>query len=238
MKLRPGPTGIRDRIAALATRPPFTLAVIGVTAVLMAVYGRIGYMTGLAVALVVLWATRWDLARFGLGDTAWRRHFGRTLLQALAWVLASLVVVDVVLTPVVERLTGEPHDYSRFAFLEGNLRNLVLFTIFMWVAAAFGEEFFYRGYVMKQLAEILGGGNCAWAAGVMLSSVVFGVVHWYQGASGIITTGTMGLILGTAFYLNRRNLALCMLVHGLYNMVNLTLIYLGDPDALQRITGG
>ena len=136
------------------------------------------------------------------------------------------------------RVAREPHDYSRFAFLECNLRNLVLFTIFMWVAAAFGEEFFYRGYVMKQLAEILGGGNRAWAAGVMLSSVVFGVVHWYQGASGIITTGTMGLILGTAFYLNRRNLALCMLVHGLYNMVNLTLIYLGDPDALQRITGG
>ena len=232
-----GPAGIRDRIAALATRPAFTLAVMLVTTALMARYGSVGYLVGLAVALIVFWATRWDRERFGLGGVSMRAGLGRTALRAVFWVAISVLVVDIALTPVVERLTGEAHDYSRFAFLEGSLRKLLLFTLFMWVAAAFGEEFFFRGYVMKQLAELLGNSRASWIASIFLSAIPFGVVHLYQGWSGVLTTGAMGILLGTAFFFNRRNLLVCILAHGLYNMVGLTLIYLGQGDALQRLGG-
>jgi len=228
--------GARGRLAEHMTRPGFTLAVIALSAALMALLGGLGYLFGLSVALLILWATRWDLARFGLGDR--NRHVGRTLAQVLGWVLVAILVVDVALTPLTEHLTGEPHDYSRFGFLEGNFRNLVLFTLFMWVAAAFGEEFFYRGYVMKQLALLLGDSRASWIAAIFLSALPFGVVHLYQGWSGVVTAGTMGVILGTVFFFNRRNLAVCILVHGLYNMVGLTLIYLGRGDALHRLHGG
>lgn len=243
MQLRT-PTGIvnrgafRDRAASWLTRRTFTLAVILITTGLMAAFGAAGYLAGLAVALLILWATRWDLARFGFGIAPWRSQFVRTLRQAIAWVLFSILAVDVLLLPLAERLTGEPPDFSRFAFLEGSLVNLVLFTLFMWVAAAFGEEFFYRGYVMKQLAELLGGSRPAWLAAIVLSAVPFGIVHLYQGWSGVVSAGAMGVVLGTAFYLNRRNLAVCVLAHGLYDMVGLTLIYLGRADVLQRFRGG
>jgi len=156
----------RVRAAAFLTRPAFTLAVILVTTALMVRFGGIGYLAGLAVAL------------------------------------------------------------------------LVLFTMFMWVAAACGEEFFYRGYVMKQLAELLGDSPRSWVAAIFLSAIPFGLVHLYQGWSGVVTTGAMGVVLGTAFFLNRRNLAVCILAHGIYDMVGLTLIYLGQGDALQRIGNG
>jgi membrane protease YdiL (CAAX protease family) len=54
----------------------------------------------------------------------------------------------------------------------------------------------------------------------------------------VITTGAMGVVLGTAFLANRRNLMVCVLAHGLYNMVGLTLIYLGKADALRWPVGG
>jgi membrane protease YdiL (CAAX protease family) len=95
----------------------------------------------------------------------------------------------------------------------------------MWAIAAFGEEFFFRGYIMKQLAAIFGGSNIAWILGAVLSSIAFGVVHFYQGISGVITTGAVGFILALAFYRNRNNLVICMLTHGIYNMFGLGLIY-------------
>jgi len=230
-------SGLRDRAAGFLARPQVTLGVIVVTTALMALYGGIGFLVGLAVALALLWATRWDWARFGFG-TPLRGHVGRTLGLALAWVVVGILVVDVWMTPLAERLTGEPHDYSGFAFLEGNLRNLVLFTLFMWVVAAFGEEFFYRGYVMRQIAVLLGDSRGAWLAAVFLSAVPFGLVHLYQGWSGVITTGAMGVVLGTAFLASRRNLMVCVLAHGLYDMVGLTLIYLGEAEALRWPVGG
>jgi len=229
--------GLRDRAAGFLTQPRVTLGVIVVTTALMALYGGVGFLAGLAVALAVLWATRWDWARFGFA-TPPRGHFGRTLGLALVWVAVGILVVDVWMTPLAERLTGEPHDYSGFAFLEGNLRNLVLFTLFMWGVAGFGEEFFYRGYVMRQIAVLLGDSRSSWLAAVFLSAIPFGIVHLYQGWSGVITTGAMGVVLGTAFLANRRNLMVCVLAHGLYNMVGLTLIYLGKADALRWPVGG
>ncbi len=227
-----GDSGIRERAASALTHRGVILGVTAGATGLMALYGGIGFLAGLTVAVLVLWATRWDWARFGLA-TPLRGHFARTLGHALFWVVVGILVVDVWLTPLAERLTGEQHDYSGFAFLEGNLRNLVLFTLFMWVVAAFGEEFFYRDYVMRQLAILLGDSRGSWLAAVFLSAIPFGIVHLYQGWSGVITTGAMGVVLGIAFLSSRRNLMVCVLAHGLYDMVGLTLIYLGHAGGLR-----
>ena len=45
----------------------------------------------------------------------------------------------------------------------------------------------------------------------------------------------MGITLGTAFYFNRNNLVVCMLTHSVYDMIGLTLIYLGHADALRHL---
>ena len=105
----------------------------------------------------------------------------------------------------------------------------------MWVIAAFGEEFFFRGYVMNRLAHIMGNKKSSWIIAAILSSVVFGIAHGYQGLSGMISTGTVGLILGLAFYHNRNNLVIGMLAHGIYNTYGLTLIYFGKELVIKTI---
>ena len=62
------------------------------------------------------------------------------------------------------------------------------------VAAGFGEELAYRGYAIGVLAPITGGTGAA-----VLTSVVFGVVHAYQGPLGILRTGLMGGVLAWGF---------------------------------------
>jgi membrane protease YdiL (CAAX protease family) len=59
------------------------------------------------------------------------------------------------------------------------------------VTAGVCEEFLYRGFAMAALSRV---GAPAWTV-VVISSVLFGLAHAYQGRGGIIGTG----ILGTLF---------------------------------------
>jgi uncharacterized protein len=62
------------------------------------------------------------------------------------------------------------------------------------ITAGLCEEFLYRGFAMGVFTQI---GFRAWAS-VLVSSVLFGVAHSYQGRGGIVMTLLIGLILGTS----------------------------------------
>ncbi len=62
------------------------------------------------------------------------------------------------------------------------------------ITAGLCEEFLYRGFAMAVLAHV---GLQTWAV-VLLSSVLFGLAHSYQGRGGIVMTLLIGLILGTS----------------------------------------
>jgi membrane protease YdiL (CAAX protease family) len=60
------------------------------------------------------------------------------------------------------------------------------------VTAGVCEEFLYRGFAMGALARV---GLPVWAV-VILTAVLFGLAHAYQGRSGILGTFVMGILLG------------------------------------------
>ncbi len=62
------------------------------------------------------------------------------------------------------------------------------------ITAGLCEEFLYRGFAMAVLVHV---GLQAWAV-VLLSSVLFGLAHSYQGRGGIVMTLLIGLLLGTS----------------------------------------
>jgi membrane protease YdiL (CAAX protease family) len=66
------------------------------------------------------------------------------------------------------------------------------------LCAGFGEEMAYRGYAIAVLTPIVGN---VWGVAV-LSSCVFGLLHAYQGALGVVRTGLLGLILAASFILS------------------------------------
>jgi hypothetical protein len=61
------------------------------------------------------------------------------------------------------------------------------------VTAGLCEEFIYRGFAMAALARA---GLPVWGA-VLLSSVLFGLAHLYQGAGGLVGTLVIGTVFGT-----------------------------------------
>ncbi len=72
--------------------------------------------------------------------------------------------------------------------------NSVEFLPYCALAATAGvcEEFLYRGFAMAALSRV---GFPAWSV-VILTAVLFGLAHAYQGRSGILGTFVMGILFG------------------------------------------
>lgn len=62
------------------------------------------------------------------------------------------------------------------------------------ITAGFCEEFLYRGFAMAVLTRV---GFQGWLV-VLISSVLFGLAHSYQGRGGMIMTLIVGLVLGAS----------------------------------------
>ncbi len=69
------------------------------------------------------------------------------------------------------------------------------------------EEILYRGFLLAYLAFYFG----AWPA-VLIGGIAFGIAHAYQGVSGIVKTGVVGLLAG-ALYVATGSLLWPMLLH-------------------------
>lgn len=190
-------------------------------------HGGAGYLFGLVIALAA-WATgRFDWHLFGVYKPNWPKSMGR----AVAYAVLIFILVDGFIQPICEIIFGAI-DLSSFDWLKGNLIGYLIFIVFMWIVAGFGEEFFYRGYLTKQVALLLGGNQKGWLASAVITSVLFGLAHTYQGPSGVITTGLIGFLFALLFYKNQKNLVLAMLTHGFYDMIGLTFIYLDSERVL------
>jgi hypothetical protein len=79
-----------------------------------------------------------------------------------------------------------------------------LALLIVWVFAAFGEEFAYRGYLLSRASTAGGGSSVAHWVGVVLAAVLFGLGHYYKGPFGIVDSGVAGLVLGSAYMLSGR----------------------------------
>jgi membrane protease YdiL (CAAX protease family) len=75
------------------------------------------------------------------------------------------------------------------------------------VSAGICEEVLYRGFLLWYAAMFIG----VWPA-VLLTAGVFGLVHLYQGATGVLRSGVVGLLLG-ALYAATDSLLWPILIH-------------------------
>jgi uncharacterized protein len=178
----------------------------------------------LAVGAVFLWRRGPGWRAIGLRRP---ENWPHTLFVALvlgAYQIPSLFLIE----PAIARLTsGELPDVSMFRSLVGDERLLLFWLAVSWTLAAFMEEMVYRGWLVARIAELARFSTGGWIAGVITTSILFGVAHLYQGMSGMIATGLSGLMFGVAYLASGRNLWCAILAHGLMDTIGFVIIYLG-----------
>jgi CAAX protease family protein len=112
---------------------------------------------------------------------------------------------------------------DRWGDIKGNLPLYLLWLGIVWTAAAFGEEMFFRGFIITRLQSVFSGVKFASVIAVIAAAAFFGYVHmYYQGMRGFVTAGAIGLAFGATFLLMKRNLYPVILVHGIVDTIGFT----------------
>ncbi|SDC65306.1 CPBP family intramembrane glutamic endopeptidase [Williamwhitmania taraxaci] len=220
-------SSFRDRTCLLFEKPLFILSAITLVVILTIFTGGLGFFFGITIALITFWAKRWDWHYFGLSKPSWTK----SIISGILYAIGIFLLVDVLIQPILEHLFGEI-DLQSFSGVKGNLISYVTLILFMWIIAGFGEEFLFRGYIVKRLAIIFGDTNYSWLMSATITAIIFGLAHIYQGTSGVITTGIIGFIMGMIFLRHRQNLSIAMFTHGFYDMIGITLLYLGEERSI------
>ncbi|MBK5109083.1 MAG: CPBP family intramembrane metalloprotease [Anaerolineales bacterium] len=186
----------------------------------------IGYILSILIATVFLKIRGSSWREIGLArPQSWKR----TVLYGVG-VLLALVVMNIALQVIALNLPGAevaPIDQSRFNPLEGNLVIFLLFVLLSWTTIAFGEEMFYRAFLITQLQEVVPTSKLGTVFVLFASSLIFGLVHWVEGPLGVMTTFAMGLILGAVYLRSGRNLWITIIAHGLVNSIRFLFLFLG-----------
>lgn len=117
---------------------------------------------------------------------------------------------------------------DRWGAIEGNLPLLLLWLGIVWTAAAFGEEMFFRGYLITRLQTAFDGVPFAPVLAVVIAAALFGLGHvYYQGLRGFIITGIIAVAFGAMFLLLKRNLWPIIFLHGAIDTLTMSAIYFG-----------
>ncbi len=116
---------------------------------------------------------------------------------------------------------------ARWGEVAGSLPHYLLWLAIVWTAAAFGEEMFFRGYLITRLQRVFSGAWPGTVLAVVIPAVIFGYGHfYYQGWRGAVVTCAIGLAFGVMFLLFKRNLWPLVLLHGVIDTLTFTAIFM------------
>jgi len=199
-----------------------------VVVLIPALWGLLPLPRTIIPLLLLAWLSLW-LRQRGWGDVGLRRPKSWFLTFSLGIAIGGSIEIlgYTVINPVLLRLIGEAADPRDFSILRGNLPAFLTLLAFTWPLAAVAEEMVYRGYVLNRLADLFGQSRLGWGISLILSAVMFSLAHGQYSLRFIVTSSLMGLIEGGSYLLNRRNLWLPIIVHGVSNTISLTLVFLG-----------
>ena len=127
----------------------------------------------------------------------------------------------------ISQQVGTPPDISKFDGLKGNLPVLFAAIGSVIVTSGFGEEMIYRGFILERLTNLFSSFKNPAIIALFTQAFIFGIIHSYQGLSGIIGTGLAGLLFGAVYLSMGRNLTMLIFFHGFVNTLNFIALYLG-----------
>ena len=181
----------------------------------------------LILALAGLLSARLRNGRFSAIGFKRPESWSRIIQIALAAAALRILLGEFVIDPITNQFWPPAVAPEGIDEIRGNLKYALLGLLIVWVFAALGEELAYRGYLLMRAADLGKNSKAAYWIAVILTSILFGIGHYYKGPSGMIDSGIAGLILGTAYMLSGRNLWTSIFAHGFIDTFGLTLVYFG-----------
>lgn len=181
----------------------------------------IGILGTIIIISITLWFRSDNLNALGFSlPTNW----GTTILLGSVYGFVIYLLSALFIDPLSEKLTNTTHDHSAFNNIKGNWKAYLQLLVMVWIFVATIEEGLYRGFLMTEVAKIVGTHLDATIFNVIFTSLVFGFSHGYQNRCGILSTGLIGALFGCIFVLSNSNVWVVIFAHGFLDTISLGLI--------------
>lgn len=180
------------------------------------------YLAGMAwewVLLLITWlGTRKRISLRQLIGGRWARledFFLDVVYAAVFWVCALAVLGSAAVLMHLNQAEKIDAMRRQLGFLtpSNNLELAVWFCVS--TTAGFCEEIIFRGYLQRQFAVL----SRSTLAGVLLSAVVFGASHGYEGGPRMLLIGIFGLMFGLLAWW-RKSLRPGMMAHAWHDALS------------------
>ncbi|UOB76819.1 CPBP family intramembrane metalloprotease [Bacillus sp. ZJS3] len=116
--------------------------------------------------------------------------------------------------------------------LPNNYRETILW-VFICITAGVTEELLFRSFMMNYLSQIFPALSIIWVP--VISSIIFGLAHFYQGWKGIVGTTILGFMLGRV-YVATGSIYPSIIIHMVIDLLVLVRLFiLKGKVILQRV---
>ncbi len=143
------------------------------------------------------------------------------ILAMAGFILGSIIMANITGIPEGSNMSG--YDY-----LKDNFGMLILTLGGVYIVSSFGEEVIYRAFLINRISELGQTTKKATIIAVILSSIIFGLVHYEWGPMGIVQTGFMGLALGICYIKLKRRLWILILAHAYMDTILMIQMYISS----------
>ncbi|MBR9824718.1 MAG: CPBP family intramembrane metalloprotease [Alphaproteobacteria bacterium] len=195
--------------------------------------GPISLLTLLVLITFYLHRRGESWAQLGLGSPGGWKSYLLVLPQTILAIVAILATgVLMAKAGVAFGLWGSELPAGiedRWGNVAGNLPVYLLWLAIIWTSAAFGEEMFFRAFLITRAERVFKGlpANLGLVLAVIVPALFFGFGHfYYQGIRGLFTTGMIGVSLGILYLVYKRNLWPLVIAHGAVDTLVFTAMYL------------
>ncbi|NVJ61121.1 MAG: CPBP family intramembrane metalloprotease [Gammaproteobacteria bacterium] len=186
-------------------------------------YGFSAIIFAVTTALVIFLASkllRLSKADLGLVSNNWLSDIGIGVLFGVTWTLLQFLII-------IPNTGGfEREDIvANLQQLGTQPIGLIGFHVTAWLGGGFAEELFFRGFLLFSLIQLFRNTFIGKVVAVALVTIIFALLHGYQGWIGILDTGFFGGLLMCLLYLWRNNIIAALVAHGLYDMLASTWMF-------------
>lgn len=205
----------------VATRVADSLRGWGPAGIIMflVIVAAVALFTPLAAVLVLLWA--W-VSRTPWRDLGFVRPKSWAKLIALG--IALGVIEKFAMKAVVLPLLGAPVLNPMFQDLPGHPQQLAILLLISVFQAGFGEELVFRAYLFERIGKLIGDGAVQRVVMVLVTTAIFGALHFEQGWAGIANAAIVGGISASIYALTKR-LWLIVVMHATFDIASFLIIY-------------
>ena len=198
-----------------------------IAALTVAIFIKVFPLSGILFGLLVIFFLASlggfnDFRTWFQGPKSWWNCVAMALLASLASMFISYCLLRLFRASPF----GGP-DYSRFSVVHGNGKLLLIWLLLIWTIVALGEEIIGRGFIIDRLLVVFERTFNPSFLAIAASAMIFGSVHFYQGIAGVVDNTCTGIIFGTLYLNQGRNLWSNFLSHGFIDSIVVLIFFFG-----------